>query len=110
MGDIVDESRGTLRFTDDPDEADILVSVRMKYLYSGKYSGAGITVSVPSTVSTETKCSVTSSSQTLRMRYPVTRFGLLPASVWLPSTVYSRVKSAGRPRTAAVGRSRGSPS
>ncbi len=42
-GDIVDESRGTLRFTDDPDEADILVSVRMKYLYSGKYSGAGIT-------------------------------------------------------------------
>ncbi|MBO4926481.1 MAG: peptidoglycan-binding protein [Clostridia bacterium] len=42
-GDIVDESRGTVRFTDDPDEADILVSVRMKYLYHGKYSGAGIT-------------------------------------------------------------------
>ena len=41
--DIIDESNGVIRFVADPDMADILLVIRVNYLYHGKYNGPGFT-------------------------------------------------------------------
>ena len=42
MGEIEAASGGLIRFVDDPDEADVLVTACQSYKYYGQYSGAGL--------------------------------------------------------------------
>ena len=61
-------------------------------------TGAGLTVSLPSTVVILVKFAVLSSPAAFLMTYPsLTAFALSPASVWLPVAVASTVKPSGRP-------------
>lgn len=42
-GEIEEASRGAIRFVEDPDQADILISARQLYIFYANYSGGGYT-------------------------------------------------------------------